>query len=129
MAAWADNAARVPAPAHRPRRKPAQPKPAPRTRAHARLAPVGGVLWIALLAALLGGIVALNVAVLQANVRLDELAKERADLQAANAALSSQLSSAGATPQVEALARKRLGLEPATPEQTTYVQLKPSPRR
>ncbi|MGE5690703.1 MAG: hypothetical protein ACM33B_09105 [Pseudomonadota bacterium] len=129
MAAWADNAARVPAPAPRPRRKPAQPKPAPRTRAHARLAPVGGVLWIALLAALLGGIVALNVAVLQANVRLDELAKERADLQAANAALSSQLSSAGATPQVEALARKRLGLEPATPEQTTYVQLKPSPRR
>ena len=129
MAAWADNAARVPAPAPRPRRKPAQPKPAPRTRAHARLAPVGGVLWIALLAALLGGIVALNVAVLQANVRLDELAKERADLQAANAALSSQLSSAGATPQVEALARKRLGLEPATPEQTTYVQLKPPPRR
>jgi cell division protein FtsL len=127
MAAWADNAARAHAPAApraRPRPRPAA-KPASRPRTRQRVAPVGGVLWIALLAALLGGIVALNVAVLQANVRLDELAKERAELQGANAALSSQLSTAGATPQVEALARQRLGLEPATPEQTTYVELKP----
>jgi cell division protein FtsL len=125
MAAWADNTARAHAPAApqaRPRPRPAA-KPATRARTRQRVAPVGGVLWIALLAALLGGIVALNV--LQANVRLDELAKERAELQGANAALSSQLSTAGATPQVEALARQRLGLEPATPEQTTYVELKP----
>ena len=127
MAAWADNTARAHAPAaprQRPRPRPAA-KPTPRARTRQRVAPLGGVLWIALLAALLAGVVALNVAVLQANIRLDELAKERADLVGANAELSSQLSSAGATPQVEALARRRLGLEPATPEQTTYVELKP----
>ncbi|HSC93255.1 MAG TPA: hypothetical protein VLB86_16500 [Gaiellaceae bacterium] len=83
----------------------------------------GGVVWIALLAVLLAGIVALNVAVLQANVRIDELTREQAQLRDANALLSSQLSTAGATPQVEALARRRLGLEPAAPEQMTYVEL------
>jgi len=81
-------------------------------------------VWIAALAALLAGIVALNVAVLQANVRLDELARKSADLQARNAQLSSQFSSAGATPQVESLARARLGLELAEPEQQQYVELK-----
>jgi hypothetical protein len=125
MAAWADNTARAHAPAApRTRPRPAA-KPARRPRTRQRVAPLGGVLWIALLAVLLGGIVALNVAVLEANLRLDDLAKQRAELQGANAALSSQLSSAGATPQVEALARRRLGLEPATPELTTYVELKP----
>jgi cell division protein FtsL len=127
MAAWADNTARVPAhaaPRARPRPK-AAPRPAAARRA-SRPAVIGGALWIGVLATLLAGIVALNVAVLQANVRLDELAKQSADLRAANAALSSQLSSAGATPQVESLARKRLGLELAAPEQTTYVELKPS---
>jgi cell division protein FtsL len=126
MAAWADNTARAHAPAAprpQPRPRP-RAKPAARPRTRQRVAPLGGVVWIALLAALLGGIVALNVAVLQANVRLDELARQSADLQAKNAQLSSQLSSAGATPQVESLARARLGLELAAPEQQQYVELK-----
>jgi cell division protein FtsL len=84
---------------------------------------LGGVLWIAALTVLLAGVVALNVAVLQLNVGLDRLARERAQLRAANATLAAQLSSAAATPQVEALAGKRLGLVPAAPEQTTYVEL------
>jgi cell division protein FtsL len=125
MAAWADNAAHAPArtPSPPPRPRP-RPKAVPRARARRRPALLGGVVWIAALAALLAGIVALNVAVLQANVRLDELARQSADLQARNAQLSSQLSSAGATPQVESLARARLGLELAAPEQQQYVQLK-----
>jgi cell division protein FtsL len=122
MAAWADTARAQPAPRPRPRPS-AVPRAAPRPRRRGRPAVLGGALWIAILAVLLAGIVALNVAVLQANVRLDELQRERADLLAANAALSSELTSAGATPQVETLARKRLGLEPASPEQTTYVEL------
>ena len=124
MAAWADNAAHAPARTPSPPRPRPRPKAVPRAKARRRPALLGGVVWIAALAALLAGIVALNVAVLQANVRLDELARQSADLQAKNAQLSSQLSSAGATPQVESLARARLGLELAAPEQQQYVELK-----
>jgi hypothetical protein len=76
---------------------------------------------IAAFAVLLAGVVALNVAALQLNLRLDQLARERADLHAANASLAAQLSGAAATPQVEAIAQGRLGLVPA--EQMTYVEL------
>ena len=44
--------------------------------------PFGGVVWIVVLAVLLAGIVAVNVAVLQLNVRLDELGRERVQLRA-----------------------------------------------
>jgi cell division protein FtsL len=107
----------------RPARAPARTRPA--RRAARRGGILGGVLWIGILAVLLGGVVALNVAVLGLNVRLDDLARERASLKAENAALESQLSSAASSPQVESLARKRLGLVPSDPEQTTYVQLHP----
>jgi hypothetical protein len=108
-------------------------QPAPRARprprkATARPGVVGGVVSIVVLGALLAGIVALNVLVLQLNLRLDGLARERANLLAANAALSAQLSSAAAAPQVEALARKRLGLVQADPEDTVYVDLRPRSR-
>ena len=102
----------VPAPARRPSR---------RRRAQRRHGVAGGVLWIVVLAVLLGGVVALNVAVLDLNVRLDEVSRERADIRATNAELESRLSSAGATPRVDAVARNRLGLVQA--EQTTYITL------
>jgi hypothetical protein len=69
--------------------------------------------------------VALNVTVLQLNVRLDRLAHEKTELRNTNAALSAQLSSAGAPPHVVSVAHRKLGLVPAAPEQTTYVQLAP----
>jgi hypothetical protein len=120
----------VPAPA-RPRRSRPQARPAarpaaarrPATRSSAGL--LNGVVWIAALAVLLGGVVALNVAVLQLNVRLDRFAHERADLRAGNAALSAQLSSVGAPPHVVSVAHRKLGLVPAAPEGTEYVQLPP----
>jgi hypothetical protein len=96
---------------------------AARPRRERRRGVLGGVLWIAGLAGLLAGVVALNVAVLRLNVRLDELAHQRANVRAANAALSAQLSSATATAQVETLAARRLGLVPVEPEQMTYVDL------
>lgn len=83
-----------------------------------------GVTWIALVGLLLAGVVALNVAVLQLNVRLDKLSRERVSLRAKNAVLSSQLSSANASPRVQALAHKRLGLVPAAPDDTMYVVLR-----
>ena len=130
MAAWGQSAVAAPAP--RPRTRPApRPKPAARPRPRraattARPGILGGVLWIVLLGALLAGIVALNVAVLQLNLRFDELGRERAELRAGNAALASQLSSASSAPRVEALARKRLGLVPLDPQQTVYLELEPS---
>ena len=107
----------------RPRvRKKAAARPAARPRAF------GGVLWIVLFGVLLAGVVAVNVAVLQLNVRLDELGRERIQLRADNARLSSQLSSAAAAARIEAEARKRLGLVPADANTTAYVQLAPTPR-
>jgi cell division protein FtsL len=82
------------------------------------------VLWIVVATALLGGVVAMNVAVLQLNLRLDDLAQERAKLRADNAALASQLSSAAGAARIESLARSRLGMVPASTEGTTYVYLK-----
>ena len=83
----------------------------------------GGVLWIALVAALLAGVVATNVAVLRLNMKLDRLGRERADLRAQNAQLSSQLSSAASAPRIQQLAAKQLGWVQATPDQTTYFTL------
>jgi cell division protein FtsL len=126
MAAIGHGALAQPAPRRRPASSPRPArKPTPRRAPAPRGGIVGGVVWIGLLAVLLGGVVALNVAVLKLNVRLDELARERAALRAESAALESQLSSAAASPQVEDAARKRLGLVPFDPEQTTYVQLRP----
>ena len=56
----------------------------------------GGVAWIVLVGALLAGIVAVNVLVLQLNMQFDGLSRERAQLRADNALLRSQLSSASA---------------------------------
>lgn len=111
--------------------------PAPRVRPHPdrsgitrpRRRPVprrqvrGGIVWIVVLAVLLSGVVAMNVAVLRLNVRLDKLSGERAKLRADNAQLASQLSSAASAPLIQALARNRLGLVPAQATDTTYVEL------
>lgn len=80
-------------------------------------------MWIGVVAALLAGVVAMNVAVLRLNMRLDQLGRERADLRAKNAELSSQLSSQAAAPHIQGVAARRLGLVQATPDQTSYVTL------
>ena len=122
MASWADarvDAATVATPLPRSR-------PKSRTRSVARPRPVtGGVLWIVIAAVLLAGVVAVNVAVLQNNVQLDKLSRERVQLRADNARLSSQLSSSIAPARIEGDARSRLGLVPADPNTTSYVELAP----
>jgi len=107
--------------------------PIPRARTRAKAQPrrvvsprrrvAGGVVWIALAAVLLAGLVATNVAVLQLNVRLDELGRTRATLKAETAALQSQLASAAAAPMIQSRARKELGLVPADPSLTVYLDL------
>jgi cell division protein FtsL len=120
MASWSDAAPARPSP--RPRARP-RPKPAPKRRAKKR-GVAGGVVWIALTAVLLTGVVALNVAVLRLNVRLDKLSAERVRLRAEKQALASQLSMAAASPRIQLQARKQLGLVPADPTETTYVRLR-----
>lgn len=76
-----------------------------------------------MLAALLGGIVALNVAVLQLNQRLERANARTAELKAANVTLEGQLSSADSIPEVSSIAQNRLGLVSAPPDQVVYVDL------
>jgi cell division protein FtsL len=123
VASWAGTA-RVESPAlPHPRRRRAPARP--RARARSKSRPFGGVVWIVIVAALLAGVVAVNVAVLQLNLRLDELGRERVQLRAETKRLSSQLSSASANARIESEARTRLGLVQADPALTFHVQLAP----
>jgi hypothetical protein len=99
-----------------------RPRPAPRAAKRPRRV-TSGVVWIGVVAVLLAGVVAMNVAVLRLNMRLDQLGRERADLRAQNAELSSQLSSQASAPHILGVAARRLGLVQATPDQTSYVTL------
>ena len=78
-----------------------------------------------LLAVLLAGVVALNVAVLRLNMRYDKLGRTKVDLVAQNAELQSQLSSAAATQRIQQQARSQLGLVAANPDTTKYIRLNP----
>jgi cell division protein FtsL len=113
VASWAPAVEEANAPAPRPLRRV--------RRRERRL--TGGVLWIVVVAVLLAGVVATNVAVLRLNMDLDQLGRQRADLRAQNAELSSQLSSAASAARIQALAARRLGWVPATGDQTTYFNL------
>jgi cell division protein FtsL len=79
-------------------------------------------------AVLLAGVVALQVAVLRVNVQLDKLDTQRAHLRAEKQALASQLSMAAASPRIQLQAKKQFGLVEANPAETTYVRLGLRPR-
>ena len=100
----------------RRRRRAAQTERRPRV--------ASGVVWIVVIGALLVGIVAVNVAVLRLNIRLDRLGRERTQLQTDIAEKSSQLSSAQASARIQAQARGG-GLVPAPAADTTFVDLRP----
>lgn len=98
-------------------------QPALRRARVARGAFRGGVLWIAAIGALLAGVVAVNVLVLRLNVELDDLRRTRAELKAEIATSRAQLSSASSNARIESEAASRLGLVPADPGATTYLEL------
>ena len=111
MASWAGAAdVETPQVARRPRHRPSA-----RAAVYAKARPFGGVVWIVVLAVLLAGIVAVNVAVLQLNLRLDELGRERVQLRADTQRLSSQLSSASANARIESQARTQARARPCRP--------------
>jgi cell division protein FtsL len=98
-------------------------RPRPRTRARARPRLLGGgVVWIVFFAALLAGVVAVNVAVLRLNLQFDQVGRERSELRADISRLRSELSSASATARIERLARKELGL--VLVDEPVYVRLR-----
>jgi hypothetical protein len=117
-----------PAPARR-RRAPAQRPAAPvrSTRRNARRRVRAPILWMSLFAALLAGVVAINVAVLRAHVAVTQLDEQRARLRAENQLLASHLSAATSAPRIEAAAR-RLGLVQAPAAAMSYLDLAPHGR-
>jgi hypothetical protein len=124
MASWHEAAAvAAPRPRSAPRPRP-KPRAAPRRQAKARAGVAGGLAWIIVASVLLAGIVALNVAVLRLNIRLDHMNTEREELRAENAALGAKLSGAVSSPRIQALAKQR-GFVPADPTTIGYVDLAP----
>ncbi len=96
-------------------------RPRPGAERHPRVA--SGVVWIAIIGALLAGIVFMNVAALRLNIRLDKLGRERTQMHNDIAALASQVSSAQAAARIQAQARRDLGVVPASTADTTWVRL------
>lgn len=107
----------VPAPARRARQRAV---PGPRVRARRRVR--GGIAWIVTFAVVLTGVVALNVAVLRVNMQVSRLDKAQLELQAQNAALASQVSSAASAQRIEQAAH-RLGYVPAPATDTSYLDV------
>jgi cell division protein FtsL len=110
--------------------RPHQPPPTAPPRERRRSAPArqsrprvaGGVVWIALVALLLAGIVAVNVAALRLNLESQRLEERKQDLLAENATAASELSSLTSAARIEEVARRSLGLVPA--EDTRYVRIR-----
>ena len=109
----------LPAPT-RPRARP-KTKPRAKQKVEPRRRVAGGVVWIGLVAALLAGVVALNVAVLRLNIRLDQTQSERNQLRADNAQLNTEIAAKAASGRILGLASGRLGLRPANPD---YLDLR-----
>lgn len=112
-------------PARRPANRPAARRPARPVRSRRRSTQRrvrGHIVWMILFALLLIGVVALNVAVLQAHVAVSQLDQQRAKLEARNQALESELSAASSAPRIERAAR-RLGLVQASAGNTSYLDL------
>jgi hypothetical protein len=82
----------------------------------------GGVVWIAVLAVVMAGVVAVNVAALRQNMQLENLANERIQLIDRNQELRSRLSQATSPMTVERLAKAQ-GLVQVAPSRTTYKSL------
>ena len=127
---FAQAAVAEPAPAAPKRRSRAAQRPAAPVRSRRRnprrrvRAPI---LWMSLFAALLAGVVAVNVAVLRAHVAVTQLDEQRAKLQAQNQMLASDLSAVTSAPRIEAAAR-RMGMVQAPGGDLSYLDLAPHGR-
>ena len=76
-----------------------------------------------MIALLLAGVVALNVAVLRLNVGLEALDQERARLRGEKAELESRLAGELSSIRIEERARDELGLVPVDATETRFIDL------
>jgi cell division protein FtsL len=115
----------APAPSRpaRPRRAAAEAPAKPRrastratlARPRAGRSPVGaGVLWVLVIAALLGGMVAVNVAALRNSIEAGRLSGQVASLRAENQSLQSHVAEMSGIGRISSLARQ-LGMVPTQP--------------
>jgi hypothetical protein len=129
----------APAPSRpaRPRREPAKPAGEPRrSNARATLArpragrsPIGaGVVWVLVIATLLGGIVAVNVAALRNSIEAGRVSGQVASLRAENQSLQSHVAELSGVGRISALA-KRMNMVLAQPNKQDYLRLHPGRHR
>jgi cell division protein FtsL len=113
-----------PQPRRRPAAQPAARKPKPRAQNGRAFRVRGSLVFMAVFAVLLVGVVAVNVAVLRAHVSVNNLDQKIAKLQQGNASLASQLASMTAPPRV-AKAAGRAGLIQAPGSSVTLLDMAP----
>jgi cell division protein FtsL len=88
----------------------------------------GGAVWVVVLAALLGGIVALNVAALRDSIDVNRLSAHAQQLQDENRLLRNEVTNLS-SPSSIGMAAQKLGMVPADPNTTHYVRLhRPRPK-
>jgi cell division protein FtsL len=128
MAATAPARARArPATSAPPQRHDEGERAASRRRAVVAARPrvAGGVIWIAVVAVLLVGIVALNVAALRLSLDAQRLEERKDELVAENAETASRISSLASAERIEEVARGQLGLVDATDPRYLRVRSEP----
>jgi cell division protein FtsL len=114
--------ARAPARSRAAAEQAAAPRAVPRRRVRPRRMTAGGAVWVVVLAALLGGIVALNVAALRDSIEVNRLQAHAQQLQDENRLLRNQVTNLS-SPTSIGVAAQRLGMVPADPNTTQYVRL------
>jgi cell division protein FtsL len=121
MTSWFSEAADIPVPRTRTRTTPTPKKASTKTRRRPRTR--GAILWIAVSAVVLAGVVFVNLAVLRLNLQLDSATQQRSKLRAENATLASELSRSLASPRIQSLASRQDGLVEADPATIGYLDL------
>ena len=108
-----------------PKRRQNRRRPATLARPRAGRSPVApGVLWVLLIAALLGGIVALNVGALRNSISASKIEGQEAALRSQNDALRSLVAQRSGSGRINADA-VRYGMVSAQPLRSDYLRLHP----
>jgi hypothetical protein len=111
-----------------PKRRQNRRRPATLARPRAGRSPVApGVLWVLLIATLLGGIVALNVGALRNSISASKIEGQEAALRSQNDALRSLVAERSGSGRINADAA-RYGMIPAQPLRNDYLRLHPLKR-
>jgi len=108
-----------------PKRRQNRRRPATLARPRAGRSPVApGVLWVLLIATLLGGIVALNVGALRNSISASKIEGQEAALRSQNDALRSLVAQRSGSGLINADA-VRYGMVSAQPQRNDYLRLHP----